>query len=105
NRSQSKSNLQWGLYPMTDKNGYINLVLEKFDAARKEITAFNSIIEAKTTIHRITQRYELCPKLTGIDDAKGNCHSYTLKTCDGACVGEILAEEYNKRISAFLSDY
>lgn len=105
NRSQSKTNLQWALYPETDKNGYTNLVLGKFDANRKEITAFNSIIEAKTTMHRLTQKYNLCPKFTGIDDAKGACRSFEVKTCDGACAGEIAIEEYNARVATFLSDY
>ncbi|NUY82280.1 GIY-YIG nuclease family protein [Flavobacterium sp. MAH-1] len=105
NRAQSKTNLQWALYQQTDKNGYINLVLDKYDRNRQEITAFNSIIEAKTTMHRLTQRYELCPKLTGLDDAKTNCQSYTVKTCDGACIGEISADVYNLRVQAFLNDY
>lgn len=105
NRAQSKTNFQWALYDQAGKNGYVNLVLEKYDPKRKEITAFNSIVEAKTTLHRLTEKYQLCPKLTGLDDSKNNCHSYTLKSCDGACVGEITVEEYNQRVAHFLSDY
>lgn len=105
NRSQSKTLLQWALYPKIDKNGYINLSLEKFDHQRREITAFNSIIEAKTTIHRLTQRYELCPKLTGLDDTVTHCKSYELNACDGACIGEITVTDYNMRVENFLSDY
>ncbi|MBD3582963.1 exonuclease domain-containing protein [Flavobacterium selenitireducens] len=105
NRSQSKTNLQWALYTQTDEGGYMNLVLEKFDANRKEITAFHSIIEAKTTMHRLTQKYNLCPKLTGIDDAKNACRSFEIKICDGACAGKVSLEEYNARVEAFLSDY
>ncbi|RZJ65489.1 MAG: exonuclease [Flavobacterium sp.] len=105
NRSQTKTNLQWGLYSQFDKKGYLNLVIEKYDRNRKEITAFNSIIEAKTTVHRITQRYDLCQKLTGLDDTKDYCHSYTLKACDGACIGEISMEEYNARVEKFISEY
>ncbi len=105
NRAQKKVNLQWGLYQEVDKNGFIRLTVEKFDATRKEITAFNSIVEAKTTVHRLTEKYNLCPKFTGIDDAKDACRSVELKTCDGACNGQISMEEYNARVEAFLSDY
>lgn len=105
NRSQSKTQLQWALYQKPDKNGYINLVLERFDHNRKEITAFNSIIEAKTTMHRLALRYDLCPKLTGIDDSSAHCQSYNLKSCDGACIGEIPIDVYNQRVETFLADY
>ncbi|RZJ70219.1 exonuclease domain-containing protein [Flavobacterium sp.] len=105
NRSQTKTNLQWALYQETDKNGYMRLVVEKFDANRKEITAFNTIVEAKTTVHRLTQKYDLCPKFTGIDDSKNGCKAHELKTCDGACVGDVSVEEYNSRVEVFLADY
>ncbi|NMH29110.1 exonuclease domain-containing protein [Flavobacterium silvaticum] len=105
NRSQKKTQFQWAMYSHLDKSGYLRLSVEKFDRSKKEITAFNSIVEAKSAMHRITQRYELCPKLTGIDDSKENCHSYTLKTCDGACVGMVSAADYNVRVNGFIADY
>jgi len=105
NRSQSKTNLQWGLYPVQDKNGYTNLELEKFNADKKEITAYNSIIEAKTSVHRLTQKFDLCPKLTGLDDSKGACQAYAVNMCDGACIGKVSAEDYNNRVEKFLFDY
>jgi DNA polymerase-3 subunit epsilon len=105
NRSQSKMQLQWGLYSEIDKNGYHNLKLEKFDRKKKELTAFNSIIEAKSTLHQLTEKYNLCPKLTGLDDSKSNCHAYIIKNCDGACIGEISAAAYNERVAAFIEEY
>lgn len=105
NRSQKRTRLQWALYQDMGKDGYLRLTVEKFDRNRKEITAFNSIVEAKSTVHRITQKYGLCPKLTGIDDAKSNCHSYEIKGCDGACIGEISKDEYNLRVRGFIADY
>lgn len=105
NRSQKKTRLQWALYSEVDKKGYVRLSVEKYDRNRKEVTGFNSIVEAKSFVHRITQKYELCPKLTGVDDSKSNCQSYSLKTCDGACLGEIPTETYNERVKLFLNDY
>ncbi|CAH0335619.1 3'-5' exonuclease DinG [Flavobacterium sp. CECT 9288] len=102
NRAQRKSIFQLALYAEKDEKGYLNLKLQKADGRKKEITSFTSIQEGKNALFRITSHYNLCQKLTGLYASKTNCFQYTIKECDGACVGEVSPEEYNSRVQAFI---
>lgn len=102
NRAQRKSIFQWALYQDIDKNGYLNLKLQKADGRKKEITSFTTLQEGKNALFRITSYYKLCQKLTGLYDAKNDCFQYKIKECDGACIGKVSANEYNKRVQEFI---
>lgn len=102
NRAQRKSIFQLALYVEKDKNGYLNLKLQKADGRKKEITSFTSIQEGKNALFRITSHYNLCQKLTGLYVSKTNCFQYSIKECDGACIGEVSPEEYNARVQSFI---
>jgi DNA polymerase-3 subunit epsilon len=102
NRAQRKSIFQLALYAEKDKNGYLNLKLQKADGRKKEITSFTSLQEGKNALFRITSHYNLCQKLTGLYVSKTNCFQYNIKECDGACIGEISPEEYNARVKGFI---
>ena len=102
NRAQRKSIFQVALYAEKDEKGYINLKLQKADGRKKEITSFTSIQEGKNALFRITSHYNLCQKLTGLFHTKTNCFQYSIKECDGACIGEVSPEEYNARVQNFI---
>ncbi|CAM3936442.1 exonuclease domain-containing protein [Flavobacterium sinopsychrotolerans] len=102
NRAQRKSIYQLALYAEKDKNGYLNLKLQKADVRKKEITSFTSLQEGKNALFRITSHYNLCQKLTGLYHTKTNCFQYSIKECDGACIGEVSPEEYNARVLSFI---
>lgn len=102
NRAQRKSIFQLALYAEKDEKGYINLKLQKADGRKKEITSFTSIQEGKNALFRITSHYNLCQKLTGLYSTKTNCFQYSIKECDGACLGVISPEEYNTRVQEFI---
>lgn len=102
NRAQRKSIYQLALYAEKDKNGYLNLKLQKADGRKKEITSFTSLQEGKNALFRITSHYNLCQKLTGLYHTKTNCFQYSIKECDGACIGEVSPEEYNARVLSFI---
>ncbi|WP_035671672.1 exonuclease domain-containing protein [Flavobacterium sp. 83] len=102
NRAQRKSIFQLALYAEKDEKGYLNLKLQKADGRKKEITSFTSLQEGKNALFRITSDYNLCQKLTGLYVTKTNCFQYNIKECDGACIGEVSAEEYNVRVQGFI---
>jgi len=102
NRAQRKSIFQLALYSEKDDKGYLNLKLQKADGRKKEITSFTSIQEGKNALFRITSHYQLCQKLTGLYVTKSNCFQYTIKECDGACIGAVSSEEYNARVQSFI---
>lgn len=102
NRAQRKNIFQFALYAEKDKNGYLNLILQKADGRKKEITSFASMQEAKNALFRITSHYNLCQKYTGLYITKNECFQFKIKECDGACIGKILPEEYNERVQEFI---
>ena len=103
NKAQRKNIFNLALYVETDKKGYLNLKIQKTDGRRKEITSFTTLQEAKDTLFRITADYKLCQKFTGLYVTKEACFQYKIKECDGACIGEISAEEYNSRVQEFVN--
>lgn len=103
NRAQRKSIFQFALYAEKDENGYLNLILQKADGRKKEITSFASLQEAKNALFRITSHYNLCQKYTGLYITKNECFQYKIKECDGACIGIINPEEYNERVQEFIT--
>jgi DNA polymerase-3 subunit epsilon len=103
NRAQRKNIFNIALYAEEDQNGYLNLKLQKADGRKKEITSFSTLQEAKNTLFRITDDYNLCQKLTGLYISNDACFQYKIKECDGACLGEITPEIYNSRVSVFIS--
>ena len=102
NRAQRKSIFQLALYAEKDEKGYLNLKLQKAEVLKREITSFSSIPEAKNFLFKITAQYHLCQKLTGVYQTKKECFQYTIKECDGACLGHVLPEVYNERVQQFI---
>ncbi|MBG6110105.1 DNA polymerase-3 subunit epsilon [Flavobacterium sp. CG_23.5] len=102
NRAQRKSIFQFALYAEKDEKGYLNLKLQKADGRKKEITSFTSLQEGKNALFRITSHYNLCQKFTGLYTSKTNCFQYSIKECDGACIGEVSPEIYNARVLEFI---
>ncbi|MDX1462906.1 MAG: GIY-YIG nuclease family protein, partial [Marinirhabdus sp.] len=105
NRALRKTLFQYQLNSFEDENGYINLKIEKADATKQPITTFTNYQQAKSAVYALTEKYNLCQKLTGLHKTKGNCFNYTVKDCEGACIQEESAADYNIRVQLFLDDY
>jgi DNA polymerase III subunit epsilon len=48
---------------------------------------------------------DLCPKLSGLQIAKGLCFSHQSGTCKGACQGVETAKKYNKRAQKAIDSF
>ncbi|WP_306352511.1 exonuclease domain-containing protein [Flavobacterium sp. '19STA2R22 D10 B1'] len=104
NRAQRKTIFQWALYVEKNKDGYLNLVLQKTDGRKKEITSFTTILEGKNFLFKIVEQYQLCQKLTGLYETSKNCFQYDIKQCNGACIGKETPAEYNVRVQKFIEE-
>lgn len=105
NRALRRTSFQYQLGSFVDKNGYINLAIEKADGRKKAITTFSNYQQAKSSVFTITEKYNLCQKLTGLYKTKNHCFNYTVKGCEGACIEKETAEDYNIRAQLFLDEY
>jgi DNA polymerase-3 subunit epsilon len=103
NRMSPKIHFPVAIYSETDANGYLNLKLQKADGRKKEITSYTTLQEGKNILFRISSHYNLCQKLTGLYDTKAECFQHKINECDGACIGKVSPEEYNKRVLDFIT--
>ena len=62
------------------------------------IATYASRGKAKSSLESIVKTFQLCPKLCGLEKAKGACFSHQLGKCKGACVGAELPQMYNRRV-------
>lgn len=86
NRSLKKTIFPLSLYQEKDLNGYIALRIQKTDARKKELASFSSPAEAQSALFKITDSYQLCQKINGLETVKSHCFSYELNQCNGACI-------------------
>ena len=104
NRAQRKTIFQWALYEVLDDNGYLSLQIQKADGRKKEITSFSSLQEAKNSLFKITDAYELCQKINKLYDTQNSCFQFKINECKGACIGKESTNEYNFRVEEFLTE-
>lgn len=105
NRALRRTMFQYQLNSTENTEGYLHLKIEKADGRKKPITTFTNYQQAKSFLINITEKYNLCQKLTGVHKTSGSCFNYNIKECNGACVMEESAEVYNARVKEFLDDY
>lgn len=102
NKAPGKSMFNYALYQFKDENNFINLKIDKADARKKNITTFSSLQQARNVLDNLVETYNLCQKLTGLHKGSGNCFSYTIKSCKGACVKVESPEDYNGRVQEMI---
>ncbi|RPD90774.1 exonuclease [Aureibaculum marinum] len=105
NRALRRTIFTHALYSFIDKDGYINLKIDKANGKENPITTFANRQSAKSHLFRITEEYHLCQKLTGLYNTKTNCFNYTIKSCNGACMLKETPEEYNKRVKQVITKH
>ncbi len=105
NRALRKTKYDQALYKFIDDKGFVNLKVAKVDHRKTIITTFTNRQQAKSYIHRWAEEYKLCQKLVGIDTSLGNCFSYTIKQCNGACMAEEPPQEYNSRVEQLINNH
>lgn len=86
-----------------DTMGYITFSYESLSDITPD--QYSSILgiypnrsKAKASVLSMIKTYDLCPKLCGLEKARGACFSYQLGKCSGACVQEEAALSYNSRV-------
>ncbi len=102
NRALRKTKFDQALYQFVDEDGYINLKVSKANGRQKSITTFTNRQQAKSYMHRWTEEFNLCQRLMGLVNGKGNCFNYTIKQCEGACIGSESKDEYNERVKKLI---
>lgn len=104
NRSQKQTFYNYGLFSETDENGYLLLKAAKIKGGEQPVFTTHSIEEAKEILEKWVMKYKLCQKLCGLYDIAHACFHYSIRQCNGACIGKEKPEKYNARVQQALDD-
>lgn len=102
NRALRRSIFTHGLFSFEDEMGYVNFQIKSLKNNPNPIATFGNIFQGRKYLMAITEKHQLCQKLTGLYPSKTNCFSYTIKQCFGACLGEESAGTYNARAQSVI---
>lgn len=105
NKALTKTIFSYALYQSVDANGYRHLKIGKADGRKKNVTTFTNLQQAKSLLNSMVEEYNLCQSLTGLHSGNGSCFNYSIKECNGACIGEENPEDYNERVEQVLNKY
>jgi len=97
NLAQKYKTEEWGVYDYEDRNGYLRFCVNTVTRGNKPLIAFTSKGDAWNFMWEKVKEYDLCPKHSGLQIAKGLCYSYQTGDCKGACMGVETPKKYNKR--------
>lgn len=101
NRAQRQRRFPYIIHSWVNDDGYRCFSFEQANAGRRKelqvISEFPTTGRAKGRLGRIMEQFELCARLTGLQNGRGACFHYHLKQCHGACAGQESPSDYNAR--------
>lgn len=98
NQAQKFRVEEWGIYDYEDRNGYLRFSVNMVTRGSRPLKRFSSKGEAWNYLWEKVRTFDLCPKLSGLQVAKGLCFDYQTGECHGACMNIETCKKYNKRV-------
>lgn len=99
NQKLKKNRFPYGLYTYTDDKGYMRLFIGSTSKSDEiPLASFTTKREGVKFLEQICEKYTLCQKLCDLYPTQSSCFHYSIKKCDGACIGKESPESYNQRV-------
>jgi DNA polymerase-3 subunit epsilon len=105
NQAQKFRVEEWGIFDYEDRNGYLRFSVNTVSRGTKPLIRFSTKGEAWNFLWEKVRAFELCPKLCGLQIAKGLCFDYQSGGCHGACMGVEAVATYNKRMEQAIESF
>jgi DNA polymerase-3 subunit epsilon len=105
NQAQKYRVEEWGIYNYEDRNGYLRFSVNVVTRGSKPLMKFSSKGDAWNFLWEKVREFDLCPKLSGLQVAKGLCFNYQTGECSGACMGIETIRKYNKKINKAIQSF
>jgi DNA polymerase III subunit epsilon len=96
---------EWGVFDYEDRNGYLRFCVNVINKGTKPLITFSSKGDAWNFMWEKVKEFDLCPKLSGLQLAKGLCFSHQSGACKGACQGIESVKKYNKRAQKSIDSF
>lgn len=98
NRSLRRAQFPYGLFNYEDEGGYMRFHIGLVSKNKGlPLTSFTTRKEASVYLERLVDEHSLCQKLCDLYKTNAACFHFSVKKCNGACIGEESAEAYNER--------
>lgn len=105
NLAQKHRTEEWGIFDYEDRGGYLRFCVNVVKRGTQPLISFSSKSDAWNFMWEKVREFDLCPKLSGLQVAKGLCFSYQTGECKGGCMGIEKAKKYNKKIEAAIDSF
>lgn len=105
NQAQKNRVEEWGVYSYEDRNGYTRFSVNQVTKGSRPVIRFSTKGDAWNFLWEKVRTYNLCPKLCGLQVAKGLCFNYQTGECRGACLCLECQEDYNTRIREAITSF
>ena len=98
NQRLKRSKFPFGLFDYPDENGYVRFFIARTATTKQQaLASFTTRQEAVSYLEKWCEAHTLCQKLCELYPTQTACFHHSIKQCNGACLGEESAEEYNLR--------
>jgi DNA polymerase III subunit epsilon len=96
---------EWGIFDYEDRNGYRRFSVNQVTKGSRPLIRLSSKGDAWNLLWEKVREFELCPKLCGLQVAKGLCFNYQTGECNGACMCIEDEKNYNVRAEKALINF
>ena len=94
-----------GIYQYTDESGYMRFYIGLCSKVIEiPLKSYTSKKEAINQLEKMIDKYHLCQKLCDLYVTSSSCFQYSIKECNGACIGEEAVEAYNTRANDLIKE-
>lgn len=105
NQAQKFKVEEWGIFDYEDRNGYLRFSVNEVTKGSRPLMRFSSKGDAWNFLWEKVRDFDLCPKLSGLQVAKGLCFDYQTGECKGGCVGVESIKKYNRRVEKAIASF
>lgn len=105
NQAQKVKVEEWGVYGYEDRNGYLRFSVNTVTKGSVPLIRFSTKGDTWNFLWEKVREFNLCPKLCGLQVAKGLCFNYQTGECQGACMCIEGVKKYNKRVTKAVESF
>jgi DNA polymerase III subunit epsilon len=105
NQAQKQKIEEWGVYNYEDRNGFVRFSVNQVTRGSHPLVRLSTKGDAWNFLWEKVREFELCPKLCGLQVAKGLCFNYQTGECKGACLCLETVNNYNDRATRAMDSF
>lgn len=105
NLAQKNKTEEWGVFDYEDRAGYLRFSVNTVNRGARPLISFSSKGDAWNFMWEKVREFDLCPKFSGLQIAKGLCFSFQTGDCKGACMGVETAKKYNRKAQKAIESF